>query len=99
MKHFAAIAIAGLVAIAPGARVDAYSASLFAVCGLDPNGDNYLALRTGPGSGHAKLQELGPGTKVWDWERRGNWYRVTVDTVNGREGWVYAGYLCLLEGH
>ena len=77
----------------------AYAPDVFSVCGLDPNGDNFLALRAGPGSSHAMLARLGPGTVVMDWERRGNWYRVSVGDVNGTEGWVYAAYLCLIEDH
>ncbi|MCA0921126.1 SH3 domain-containing protein [Pseudooceanicola nanhaiensis] len=79
--------------------VQAYAPDVFAVCHLNPNGDNFLALRSGPGSSHPMRAKLGPGTKVWDWERRGKWYRVSVGGVNGPEGWVYADYLCLIEDH
>jgi hypothetical protein len=34
------------------------------VSGLDPNGDNFLALRGRPGAGGAPLEELGPGREV-----------------------------------
>lgn len=34
------------------------------VSGLDPNGDNFLALRGRPGDGGAPLEELGPGRQV-----------------------------------
>lgn len=77
----------------------AYSADVFKVCRLDPNGDNFLALRAGPGSSHKMIAKLGPGTVVMDWDRKGKWYLVTVGDVNGMEGWVYANYLCLIEDH
>lgn len=78
---------------------NAYSADVFKVCRLNPNGDNFLALRSGPGSTHRMLARLNPGTTVMDWERRGKWFKVTVGGVNGREGWVYSDYLCLIEDH
>jgi hypothetical protein len=34
------------------------------VSGLDPNGDNFLALRTRPGADGLPLEELGPGRRV-----------------------------------
>jgi len=80
-------------------KAQAYAPDVFEVCGLDPSGDNFLALRTGPGSNYQMLERLGPGTVVMDWERRGKWFRVSIGDVNGREGWVYASYLCLIEDH
>ena len=77
----------------------AYAPDIFQVCGLDPIGDNFLALRAGPGASYRLLERLGPGTVVMDWERRGAWFRVSVGDLNGREGWVYASYLCLIEDH
>ena len=34
------------------------------VGGLDPDGDNYLSLRSGPGSKYDELQRIGPDTVV-----------------------------------
>lgn len=79
--------------------VQAYAPDVFRVCGLNRNRDNFLALRAGPGSNYQMLERLGPGTVVMDWERRGKWFRVSIGDVNGREGWVYASYLCLIEDH
>jgi len=87
------------ITLALTATAQAYSPDVFKVCKLDPNGDNFLALRSGPGSSYQMLEKLGPGTEVMDWERRGKWFRVSVDHVNGREGWVYSAYLCLTEDH
>ncbi|MEI4235374.1 hypothetical protein V8324_21335, partial [Roseovarius sp. D22-M7] len=42
--------------------VQAYAPDVFKVCGLNPNGDNFLALRAGPGSNYQMLERLGPGT-------------------------------------
>ena len=95
----AVFAFASIVSLTAAMPAQAYSADVFRVCRLDPNGDNFLALRSGPGSNYRMLDRLGPGTIVMDWERRGRWFRVSVGSVNGREGWVYSSYLCLVEDH
>ena len=92
----AALAFA-LALSAPAAR--AVSVDIYAVCGLDPNGDNFLALRAGPSSNTPMLRKLGPGTRVEDWGRRGNWMQVDVQAPGRTTGWVYTGYLCLVEDH
>lgn len=99
MKSLHALLIAGAFFIAGHGAASAYSADVFAVCKLNPKGDNFLALRAGPGSKHKMLAKLTTGTKVMDWDRLGKWYKVSVGGPNGREGWVYADYLCLIEDH
>lgn len=80
----------------------AYSGEGYEVCGLNPNGDNFLALRTGPGASYRMIMKLGPGSVV---ESRGtpdrNWLIVVVESANGRNylrnlptGYVYTKYLC-----
>lgn len=99
MRSFQTLLVASALLIAGHSVASAYSSDVFAVCRLNPNGDNFLALRSGPGSSHKMLARLKPGTRVMDWERRGKWFKVTVGDPNGREGWVYADYLCLKEDH
>ena len=80
----------------------AYSGDGYEVCGLDPKGDNFLALREGPGSKSRMIMKLGPGSVV---EERGvpqnGWLHVVVEMANGKtylrdlpEGFVYMKYIC-----
>lgn len=64
------------------------------VCGLDPNGDNYLAVREGPGSRFPELTRLGPSTYVdiIDVNASSTWFRVVAD--GEPTGWVSARYVC-----
>lgn len=59
------------------------------VTGLQPGGA--LALRSGPGTGFAKLGEMPEGTFVTVVEESGDWRR--VDLGDGRWGWASARYL------
>lgn len=77
----------------------AYAPDVFEVCGLNPKGDNFLALREGPGPSYRMLLKLEPRTVVVDWDRKGDWYLVTDAEATRFEGWVYAKYLCLIEDH
>lgn len=43
------------------------------VAGLDPQGDNYLTVRAGPGRDSRPLDRLGPGRIVNVCERRDSW--------------------------
>lgn len=61
------------------------------VGGLDPNGDNYLSLRSGPGSKHDEIRRMGPDTVVTIIERRGGWRRVQLE--DGTEGWAFGTYI------
>jgi len=61
------------------------------VSGLDPHGDNFLALRSGPGTGYAVLHELGPNTELSVLETSGNWRRVVLN--DGKTGWAFAKYI------
>ena len=51
-------------------------ASLGQVIGLDPAGDNFLAVRSGPGSRNAELDRLGPKRFVTVCDQRGDWLGV-----------------------
>jgi hypothetical protein len=43
------------------------------VVGLNPDGDNFLAVRTGPGTGFAMLDKIHTGQQFFDCDRDGNW--------------------------
>jgi hypothetical protein len=60
------------------------------VRGLDPNGDNFLAVRTGPGTGFQEIDRIFTGDKVSICSRQGKWYRVKY---GGGSGWVYGKYV------
>ncbi|SEN30068.1 SH3 domain-containing protein [Palleronia pelagia] len=55
------------------------------VVGLDPNGDGFLAVRTGPGSNHRKIDELHNGDVVYIFEGVGQWVGVTYGNI--ADGW------------
>ncbi len=46
------------------------------VRGLDPKGDGFLAVRSGPGSGHAMLDKIHNGDIVNLCDQRGSWLGV-----------------------
>jgi hypothetical protein len=85
----------------PVASAQAVSYDVYRVCRLDPQGDNFLALRSGPSSRSAMIAKLGPGTEIFEdslTDRRGKW--VPVITSDWQlEGWVFADYICLTEEH
>lgn len=53
-----------------------------AVSGLDPQGDNYLSVRLGPGTRYQRIDRLGPDQKLWICDQNGNWLGV-VYTKDG----------------
>ena len=61
------------------------------VGGLDPDGDNYLSLRSGPGSKYDELRRMGPDTVVTVIEKRAGWRRVQLE--DGTEGWAFGKYI------
>lgn len=59
--------------------------------GLNPNGDNWLALRPEPSMAGQRLAKLGPETLlISDGTRVGIWLK--VETLDGRKGWVASRY-------
>lgn len=73
------------------------------VAGLDPAGDGFLAVRTGPGTGHRKIDEVHNGDVVYTCVRSGAWrgivytgssqqneHRPQHDTLRG---WVHSNWL------
>jgi uncharacterized protein YraI len=78
------------------------------VDGLNPNGDNFLAVRTGPGSNFPKIDEIHTGDVVMVCDGQGPWRGVFYDGSNisngyraahgQRAGWVHSRYLRDLAG-
>jgi len=72
------------------------------IVGLDPNGDNFLALRTNPSTRYGRrIARLGPETLLAPTgERDGNW--LAVEVVNTRHaglyGWVHGRYVRCCSG-
>lgn len=66
------------------------------VCRLDPNGDNFLSLRTGPRSSASEILRLSANTPLVVLETRGSWLRVRLR--DGTLGWVYGQWVCR-HGH
>lgn len=62
------------------------------VSGLDPDGDNWLALRSEPSgkTGRQKLR-MGPGTLLKVSGTQGAWYQVELQS--GETGWVFRKYV------
>jgi hypothetical protein len=61
------------------------------VTGLDPNGDNFLALRTGPLPGDTRIATMGPDTLLRVRESRGVWRR--VELIDGMSGWAHSNWI------
>lgn len=61
------------------------------VSGLDPRGDNFLSLRSGPGSNFREIRRLGPNTFLSVEGRRGSWLKVRLR--DGGTGWVFGKYV------
>ena len=57
----------------------AHSGESYVVCNLDPNGDNFLALRACGATKCEMLMKLGPNTGL---------------LAIGPDGWVYDKYIC-----
>ncbi|WP_422375171.1 caspase family protein [Roseibium sp.] len=61
------------------------------VTGLNPRGDNYLSLRTGPGSRYQEIARMGTNTPLTILGRQGSWLSVRLQ--DGRSGWAYSKYV------
>ncbi len=73
------------------------------VSGLDPNGDGFLALRTGPGTNYPKIGELHEGDVVYPCDARGPWIGILLAYPKagrpvGPGGWVHGRWLRPLAG-
>ncbi|MEM9630014.1 MAG: caspase family protein [Pseudomonadota bacterium] len=61
------------------------------VTGLDPRGDNFLSLRTGPSTRYQEIARLRENTPLTILGRSGSWLNVALQ--NGRSGWAYSKYI------
>jgi len=98
MKRLAmAIAVIGIATSAL-----AYDGEQYVTCNLDPNGDNWVALKAAPDLRAQRLMKLGPGTFLITTEpyAQGKWRQVIVQkdmqdwSYAGSSGWVYTDYIC-----
>ena len=92
-------------ALATAGAAYAYSGEQYVTCKLDPNGDNFLALRTCGSSSCEMIRKLGPDTFVITmepYETKG-WREVIVQqgsqdwSYSGVKGWVYGKYICKVD--
>lgn len=61
------------------------------VSGLDPNGDGFLALRSGTTSGARRLAKMTEGTRLTYLGRDGAWFHVITET--GLQGWAHSNWI------
>lgn len=96
---------AGALAAGLAGAAFAYDGEQFVTCHLDPNGDNFLALRSCGSSKCQMLGKLGPGTFMITMEPHGTkgWREVIVQSnmqdwsYSGPKGWVYEKYICQVD--
>lgn len=62
------------------------------VMGLDPNGDGFLAVRSGPGSNYRMLAKVHNGDRLGVYGKQGRWYAISHGADN-RLGWVHGNWL------
>ena len=61
------------------------------VVGLDPNGDNFLSVRTGPGTSFNEITRIYTNDRVSICARSGKWLKVR----GAASGWVYGRYVAV----
>lgn len=80
------------VAPAPAPAVPAAASPfLHVVAGLDPNGDGFLALRSGTTSSAQRLAKMTEGTRLQVLGQDGVWFHVRTD--GGLEGWAHSNWI------
>jgi len=96
-----AIVAAVVSSFGPPSRQVQAQEQYFYLVGLNPQGDNFLALRSEPGGRGQRLAKLGPETLLSPTGRRsGPWLQVeVVNTANaGMYGWVHDRYVQCCSG-
>ncbi|WP_424942212.1 hypothetical protein [Aliiroseovarius crassostreae] len=104
-KLISATLIAAGVCLSMAGAAAAYDGEQFVVCNLNPDGDNFLALRACGSSDCAMLDKLGPGTFLITMEPSATkgWREVIVQrsiqdwSYDGPSGWVYGKYICRID--
>lgn len=79
----------------PDAEAACFPTSI--VDGLDPNGDGFLAVRTGPGTTYPMIAKLRNGDVVVVHAASGPWFGVSFGDGGGM-GWVHRNWLVDLAG-
>jgi uncharacterized protein YecT (DUF1311 family) len=70
--------------------------SIFQVCNLDPNGENFLSLKAEPNGSSARVLKMTDGTTLTLLDKNGEWYQVQM--TNGKTGWANSKWLCQTNG-
>lgn len=76
--------------------IDSECYSLHEVRGLDPEGDGFLAVRTGPGPGYRMIDRIVNGEQVVVFAVRGSWYGIVYR--DGLQGWAHKQWLYQIAG-
>ncbi|WP_417671201.1 hypothetical protein [Roseibium sp.] len=102
MRKILAAAAIAVTTLGWAGAANAYSGEYFVTCNLNPQGDNFLALRTCGSSKCRMTHKLGPGTFMLSLEPYAvkGWREVIVlrslqdQSYSGPRGWVYSKYIC-----
>ncbi|MGB5736293.1 MAG: SH3 domain-containing protein, partial [Thiohalocapsa sp.] len=70
--------------------------ALHEVRNLDPKGDGFLAVRSGPGSNYRMIDRLSNGDRVYVYTARGSWYGIVY--LDGTKGWSHKNWLYQIAG-
>ena len=83
------------------------------VANLNPDGDNFLAVRSGPSTASEMIDKIFDGEQVWIFNDEGNWIGIVYGADNidcppvqspreyqgpGKKGWVFKKFIKMLAG-
>ncbi|WP_282027019.1 SH3 domain-containing protein [Limimaricola cinnabarinus] len=74
----------------PDAQAACFGAAT--VMGLDPDGDGFLAVRTGPGTQYPMIARIHNGDRVGTYGGVGGWYAISFGPGD-RLGWAHGNWL------
>jgi uncharacterized protein YecT (DUF1311 family) len=77
-------------------NTEAMNTQSYRVCNLDPNGDNFLALKDTPSGSSPTLLKMTDGTALSILDKRDSWYQVKM--TNGKIGWAHSKWICQTNG-
>lgn len=87
----------------PRTEFEANGCGIHYVAGLNPNGDGFLAVRTGPSADHRKIDEVHNGDVIYACVKKGPWRGVLYTGSSQhnehraqhspRKGWVHSKWL------
>lgn len=92
---------------------DLDTCSLGKVVGLNPKGDNFLAVRAGPGTNFKMLDKIHTNDQVWMFSESKNWVGIVYGSQDincspiktdkpysgpGKKGWVHKKFITVLAG-